>query len=115
MLEAFAQEVRLVRARFSSYESIDFLELLIGYAVSGERTRASFFERLTPFGLAFMALFGRKNLPHRSSLSRAPFRCGSSLCRCIWDPLRAGQLCRRPDHRNHWSDLRSAGAWLPRL
>jgi hypothetical protein len=49
---------------------IDFLARLFGYAISGERTRASFFERLAPFGTAFMALFGRKDLPHRSSLSR---------------------------------------------
>ena len=70
LLEAFAQQVRLVRGRFGNYEVIDFLALLIGYAISGERTLADFFERLAPFGPAFMALFGRKNLPHRSSLSR---------------------------------------------
>jgi hypothetical protein len=62
--------VRLVRGRFGSYEPIDFLALLIGYASSGERTLSDFFERLAPFGTAFMALFGRKGLPHRSSLSR---------------------------------------------
>jgi hypothetical protein len=70
LLDAFAHQVRLVRGRFGSYEPIDFLALLIGYTISGERTRASFFERLAPFGTAFMALFGRKGLPHRSSLSR---------------------------------------------
>ena len=70
LLEAFAQQVRLVRGRFGSYESIDFLALLLGYAISGERTLADFFERVAPFGSAFMALFGRKGLPHRSSLSR---------------------------------------------
>src|SRR5712691_4758653 len=69
-LEAFAQQIRLVRGRFGSYEPIDFLALLIGYAISGERTLADFFERLAPFRTAFMALFGRANLPHRSSLSR---------------------------------------------
>jgi hypothetical protein len=53
-----------------SYEPIDFLALLIGYAISGERTLADFFEHLAPFGSAFMALFGRSSLPHRSSLSR---------------------------------------------
>ena len=53
-----------------SYEPIDFLALLIGYAISGERTLSDFFERLVPFGTAFMALFGRNCLPHRSSLSR---------------------------------------------
>jgi hypothetical protein len=70
LLEAFAQQVRLVRGRFGSYEPIDFLALLMGYAISGERTLADFFERLAPFEAAFMALFGRRCLPHRSSLSR---------------------------------------------
>jgi hypothetical protein len=70
LLDAFAHQVRLVRGRFGSYEPIDFLVLLIGYAISGERTLSDFFERLTPFGPAFMALFGRASLPHRSSLSR---------------------------------------------
>ena len=67
LLEAFAQQVRLVRGRFGSYEPIDFLALLIGYAISGERTLAEFFERLTPFEAAFMALFGRRCLRLRIS------------------------------------------------
>src|SRR3989441_3685148 len=70
LLEAFAHQVRLVRGRFGTYEPIDFLALLIGYAISGERTLADFFERVEPFETAFMALFGRNGLPHRSSLSR---------------------------------------------
>jgi hypothetical protein len=70
LLDAFAHQIRLVRGRFGSYEPIDFLALLIGYAISGERTLADFFERLAPFETAFMALFGRSCLPHRSSLSR---------------------------------------------
>src|SRR5215471_11028978 len=70
LLEAFAQQVRLVRGRFGSYEPIDFLALLFGYAISGERTLADFFDRVEPFEAAFMALFGRRCLPHRSSLSR---------------------------------------------
>ncbi len=70
LLEAFAQQVRLVRGRFGSYEPIDFLALLIGYAISGERTLSDFFERVAPFESAFMALFGRRCLPHRATLSR---------------------------------------------
>lgn len=70
LLEAFGHEVRLVRGRFGNYEPIDFLAVLIGYAISGERTLSDFFERVAPFETAFMALFGRTNLPHRSSLSR---------------------------------------------
>src|SRR5258708_37636278 len=70
VLDAFAHQVCLVRGRFGRYEPIDFLALLIGYAISGERTLSDFFERLVPFGTAFIALFGRNCLPHRSSLSR---------------------------------------------
>ena len=70
VLDAFAHQVRLVRGRFGRYEPIDFLAVLIGYAISGERTLSDFIERLVPFGTAFMALFGRNCLPHRSSLSR---------------------------------------------
>jgi hypothetical protein len=70
LLEAFGHQVRLVRGRFGRYEPIDFLAVLIGYAISGERTLADFFESVAPFETAFMALFGRASLPHRSSLSR---------------------------------------------
>ena len=70
LLDAFAQQIRLVRGHCGSYEPIDFLALLLGYAISGERTLADFFERLAPFGSAFMALFGRRCLPHRATLSR---------------------------------------------
>src|SRR6266567_705507 len=70
LLEAFVKQVRLIRGCFGTYEPIDFLALLLGYAISGERTLADFFERVEPFETAFMALFGRRCLPHRSSLSR---------------------------------------------
>jgi hypothetical protein len=70
LLDAFAHQLRLVRGRFGTYEPLDFLALLLGYAISGERTLADFFERLAPFGSAFMALFGRKGLSHRATLSR---------------------------------------------
>jgi hypothetical protein len=49
---------------------IDFVAVLIGYALSGEATLKSFYERLAPFAEPFMALFGRDQLPHRSTLSR---------------------------------------------
>lgn len=70
LLDAFAHQVPLVRGCFGRYEPLDYLVLLAGYAVSGERTLAEFFERLALFAQAFMALFGRSTLPHRSSLSR---------------------------------------------
>jgi hypothetical protein len=46
------------------------LVVLIGYALSGERTLKVFYERLSPFADPFMALFGRKALPDRSTPSR---------------------------------------------
>lgn len=58
------------RKRFGHYEVIDFLAVLFGYAISGERTLEAFYERLQPFAVPFMALFGRDRLPSRSALSR---------------------------------------------
>src|SRR2546430_3078626 len=49
---------------------IDFLAVLFGYAISGERTLETFYEYLQPWADAFMALFGRDHLPARSTLSR---------------------------------------------
>jgi hypothetical protein len=70
VLDQIEQQVRFARARFGTYELVDFVAVLIGYAVSAESSLQTFYERLTPFASAFMALFGRKNLPHRSTLSR---------------------------------------------
>lgn len=70
LLQAIEQQVRFARPRFGTYEVIDFVAVLIGYGVSGEPTLLTFYERLAPFASAFMALFGRKTLPHRSTLSR---------------------------------------------
>ncbi len=68
--EALSQRVRLARGRMGTSDVIDFVALLIGYALSGERTLHTFSERILPFASPFMALFGREHLPHRSSLSR---------------------------------------------
>jgi hypothetical protein len=70
LLDALSAQVRLVRGRFGRYEVIDFLALLFGYAMSGERTLQAFFDRLHPFAQPYMALFERGELPHRSTLSR---------------------------------------------
>jgi hypothetical protein len=70
VLSRIEEEVRFARARFGIYELIDFVAVLIGYAVSGEATLQAFYERVQPLAPAFMALFGRQNLPHRSTLSR---------------------------------------------
>ena len=101
LLEAFAHQVRLVRGRFGSYEPLDFLALLIGYALSGERTLSDFFHRLAPFDAAFMALFGRAELPHRASALSFPGERRPSLLGSISHALRAVQLCRGVDERFH--------------
>ena len=70
ILKAVQDQVRFARARFGQYDVIDFVAVLIGYVLSGEPTLLAFYKRLTPFAEPFMALFGRKLLPHRSTLSR---------------------------------------------
>ncbi len=65
-----SEHVRFARKRFGRYELIDFLAVLFGYAISGERTLEAFYERLRPFAIPFMALFERDRLPSRSALSR---------------------------------------------
>src|SRR6266567_3757796 len=70
VLKAIEERVRFVRARMGKYELIDFVAMLIGYAVSGERTLRAFSERVQPFATAFMALFGRADLPDPATLSR---------------------------------------------
>src|ERR1700682_592399 len=105
LLEAFAQQVRLLRGRFGSYEPIDFLGPLVGYAVSGERTLANFFERVVPFETAFMALFGRRCLPHRSSLSRF---LSAVDCSCL-EAFRA--LFEQYSFAEGWSTDTIGGIW----
>jgi len=70
MLAAIEQQVRFARRRFGKYEVIDFVVVLMGYALSGEPTLEAFYEHVQPFASAFMQLFGRQELPHRSTLSR---------------------------------------------
>jgi len=70
ILTAIQERARFARARMGTYELIDFVVVLIGYALSGEPTLRAFYDRLHPFADVFMALFGRSRLPSRSALSR---------------------------------------------
>ena len=70
ILSAIGERVRFARRHFGHYDVIDFVAVLFGYAISGERTLEVFYQRLQPFAPAFMALFGRERLPSRSTLSR---------------------------------------------
>src|SRR5437660_11650642 len=70
VLVAIEEQVRFARRRFGQYDLVDFVAVLLGYAISGERTLEAFYERLHPFATPFMVLFERARLPHRSTLSR---------------------------------------------
>jgi hypothetical protein len=51
VLSKINERVRFARRRFGHYEVIDFLAVLFGYAISGERTLQDFYERLQPFAI----------------------------------------------------------------
>jgi hypothetical protein len=70
LLSQMSERVRFTRKRFGKFEVIDFLVMLMGYAISGEPTLQAYYERLQPFASEFMALLGRSKLPHRATLSR---------------------------------------------
>ena len=70
LLKAIEQQVRFARARFGHYDLIDFVVVLLGYALSSEETLKAYYERLEPWASTFMACFGRNRLPDRSTLSR---------------------------------------------
>src|SRR5215471_19492467 len=63
ILNKIGERVRFARRRFGRYDVIDFLAVLFGYAISGERTLEAFYEAVHPFAAPFMALFGRARLP----------------------------------------------------
>jgi hypothetical protein len=70
LLAEISARVRFARKRFGTFEVLDFVVVLLGYAISGEPTLAAYYARLQPFATPFMALFGRDRLPSRSALSR---------------------------------------------
>ena len=70
VLSKISKGVRFARRRFGRYDVIDFLAVLFGYALSGERTLEAFYQAVVPWEEPFMALFDRDQLPSRSTLSR---------------------------------------------
>jgi hypothetical protein len=70
ILNKIAECVRFARRRFGRDDVLDFVAVLFGSAISGERTLEAFYEAVHPFAVPFMALFGRASLPAASTLSR---------------------------------------------
>jgi hypothetical protein len=66
VLSTIEERVRFARRRFGYYDLIDFVVVLLGYEILGERTLEAFYERVQSFSALFMALFGRERLPRRS-------------------------------------------------
>lgn len=96
MLKAIQDQVRFARARFGTYDLIDFVVVLVGYAVSGEPTLKAFYERLAPFAEPFMALFGRNQLPHRSTLSRFLAALNQPTVEALRTLFQKDRLSRKP-------------------
>jgi hypothetical protein len=106
VLSSIEERVRFARRRFGHYDLIDFAIVLIGYAISGERTLEAFYESLRPFATPFMALFGRERLPHRSTLSRFV----AALNQAAVEALRTAfleDLCARPLEKEE----KTGGLW----
>ena len=65
---------------------IDFLAVLFGYAISGERTLEEFYEQLLPLAQPFMALFS----PCETALA-----LGTLALSCELEPTRPQKPCAR--------------------
>ncbi len=105
ILSAINSQVRLARRRFGRYEVIDFLAVLFGYAISGERTLEAFYEQLLPFAQPFMALFDRENLPSRSALSRFLASLTPTATEALRTLFLADLLARPLDKERHTGQL----------
>src|SRR5256885_8425275 len=105
VLSAINSQVSLARGRFGRYEVIDFLAVLFGYAISGERTLEVFYERLLPLAQPFMALFERENLPSRSALSRFLASLSFEATEALRTLFLADLLARPLDKERHTGTL----------
>lgn len=73
VLAAIAERVRFARRRFGHYDLIDFVVVLLGYAVSSERTLEAFYERVQPFAAPSWPSSGESAFPTaRHSLAFSP-------------------------------------------
>ena len=114
ILNAISQQVRFARRRFGRYEVIDFVAVLFGYAISGERTLEAFYERLLPWASVFMALFGRERLPARSTLSRFLAALSSEPVEALRTLFLSDLLARPLDDEEHLAGLwdRQGTRWI---
>jgi hypothetical protein len=112
ILKAVQEQVRFARARFGTYDLIDFVAVLIGYILSGEPTLKAFYERLSPWASPFMALFGRNRLPHRSTLSRFLAALDQPTVEALRTLFHKDLLARKPFPSYGGLVDRTGGQWL---
>lgn len=106
LLTRICERVRFARRRFGHYDVVDFLAVLFGYAISGERTLQDFYEAVQPFASTFKALFGRTRLPAASTLSRFLVALPAEPVEALRTLFLEDLLARRLP-----TDERSAGLW----
>src|SRR2546427_8061061 len=58
VLDALAEQVRFARRRFGRYEVIDFVAVLLGDAITGERPLGKVYKHVAPFAPPYIAPFG---------------------------------------------------------
>ena len=105
LLASVSDHVRFSRARMGRYELIDFVVVLLGYALSGERTIHDFYQRLAAHGDLYMEIFERDHLPHRSTLSRFL----AALTPVCVEQVRQELLADLATQ--HWPQAEEAGWW----
>jgi len=99
VLDAITQRVRFARRRFGRYEVLDFVAVLLGYAISGERTLETFYQAVQPWEGPLMALFEREKLPSRSALSRFLASVNFEATEALRSLFLADLLARPSSHR----------------
>ena len=114
ILNKISERVRFARRRFGQYDVLDFLVVLFGYALSGERTLEAFYEAVQPFASAFMAVFGRARLPAASTLSRFLAALPAEPVEALRTLFLEDLLARRLSTEEHAAGLwdRQGNRWL---
>ncbi len=99
VLTKISEGVRFARRRFWHYEMIDFLAVLFGYAISGERTLEAFYQKVLPLLSVWPSLETVRLVPFRSLASdRFASPSGASWPRFMAAPrfLPSSALCCSP-------------------
>ena len=81
------EEVRVVRGRMGRYEVMDFVLLLVSYAISGERTIADFYRSLFAGEGSIDEPVGARELSISIEPQSVSWVCGSKRCRGIAKPI----------------------------